>query len=116
MHFIIYFDFDFLSFRVAIGPHEEYSRTNTGRDTPPVPSNRPRKSKGPLFECLESFLAPYYRLMERLKRHPTCPHPSSCVAYSMKVSTLTLAATTICLFHLGLWFLMVQFFLHPRGG
>lgn len=74
----------FSMLRVAIGPYEEYKSAGSGRDSPPVPSNRPRKAKGPLFECLESFLAPYYSLMNRLKRHPTCPHPASCVAYSVK--------------------------------
>ncbi len=71
--------------RVAIGPHEEHGSASI--DPPASISNRPRKTKGPLFECLESFLAPYYRFMKNLKRHPTCPHPSSCVGYTMKVSS-----------------------------
>ncbi|KAK3928012.1 Transmembrane protein 135 [Frankliniella fusca] len=72
----------FSMLRVAIGPHEEHGSANS--DSPASVSNRPPKAKGPLFESLERFLAPYYKLLNSFKRHPTCPHPSSCVSYTLK--------------------------------
>lgn len=74
----------FSMLRVAIGPYEEYNKGGQDPDSPARELNRPQKAKGPLFECLESFLAPYHHLMNRLKRHPTCPHPSSCAGYTFK--------------------------------
>lgn len=74
----------FSMLRVAIGPHEEHSSAGVDTDTAHTSANRPRKTKGPVFECLESFLAPYHKFVKSLKRHHTCPHPSSCVGYVLK--------------------------------
>lgn len=89
--------------RFVVGPHEEKDSTSQAstiyhqqeQNIPNDPDSSARRSnklasKNIVFHCITQALRVYKQLIQRIKccdRYNACPHPFSCLYYTMEVNT-----------------------------